>query len=187
MKIDLKKVEIEKKAYALLDKKTESNIKKLSNDLYKMKWASKIFQILKTYHEKKHLKKRYDHMIKNTYLFKRKIFLIFNSWRNITNSVNKIKIKAKYSEYYNSRYNDIKASSNAEISRLQAILEKLEFDIQSEITQRHSLTMLYDNSINKGVDVFIKETNNIMEFDVSSINFLFLFNIIFAIKEFNLC
>ena len=85
------------------------------------------------------------------------------------------KIQAKYSEYYNVNYNEIKITSNAEISRLQNILEKLQADIESEIAQRHSLNKLYDLSMNKGVDVFIKETNNIIEFDTSSKSFYLKF------------
>lgn len=171
LKNELKQMELEKKEVLKVDAKTEKNIKELSKGLYKIRWSSKVFQVLKSYHEIKKQKKRYEHMIRNTYFFKRKMFLIFNSWRNVTNSENKLKIQAKYSEYYNKHYNEIKTTSNTEIARLQAILDKLQSDIEEEINQRHSLTKLYDMSMNKGVDVFIKETNNMIEFDSSSIIF----------------
>jgi len=180
LKSELKQIEFEKKEFLKIDRKTEKNIKILANNLYKMKWASKIFQVLKSYHEIKKQKKRYNHMIKKTYFFKRKMFLIFNGWRNVTNSKNKLKIQSKYSEYYNKNYNEIKTTSNSEISRLQEILEKLQADIQSEINQRHNLNKLYDLSMNKGVDVFIKETNNMIEFDTSSIFIKFFFLNVFS-------
>lgn len=176
LKLELKQIELQKKETLKIDNKTEKNIKALSISLYKIRWSSKIFQVLKSYHEIRKQKKRYIHMIKNTYFFRRKMFLIFNSWRNVANSTNKLKIQAKYSEYYNKNYNEIKINSNAEIARLKDILDKLQSDIESEISQRHSLTKLYDMSMNKGVDVFIKETNNMIEFDVSSKNFLIFFN-----------
>lgn len=168
LKKELKQKELEKKEVLKVDAKTEKNIKELSKSLYQIRCASKIFQVLKSYQEIKKQKKRYEHMIKKTYFFKRKMFLIFNSWRNVVNSVNKLKIQAKYSDYYNNHYNEIKTSSNTEIARLQAVLDKLQSDIEGEISQRHSLTKLYDMSMNKGVDVFIKETNNMIEFDCSS-------------------
>ncbi len=133
-----------------------------------MKNSAKIFNVLLKYHERKLQKKRYDYIIRDNYFKKRKLFLIFNSWRNVANSAIKIRIKTKYSKYYNEKYTEIKKKSNTEISRLQSILEKLQIDIQTEITQRDSLSKMYDISINKGVDVFIKETNNIIEFDSSS-------------------
>ncbi len=175
LKNELKKNENEKKKALKLDEKTENNIKEVSKRLYKLHWSSKVFQVLQSYHEMRKQKKRYAHMIKNTYFFKRKMFLIFNSWRNVANSANKLKIQVKYSEYYNKHYNEIKSTSNAEIERLKAILDKLQSDIESEITQRHSLTKLYDMSMNKGVDVFIKETNNMIEFDSSSKITIYLF------------
>jgi hypothetical protein len=173
LKSELKQVELEKKEVLKVDSKTEKNIKTLAKNLYKIKWGSKIFQVLKSFHEIKKQKRRYDHMIRNTYFLKRKMFLIFNGWRNVANSKNKKCIQAKYSEYYNRNYNEIKTTSNAELSRLQAILEKLQADIESEINQRHNLNKLYDLSMNKGVDVFIKETNNMIQFDTSSIFKLF--------------
>jgi hypothetical protein len=151
-----------------LDKKTEKNIKKISKKFCLMKNSAKIFNVLLKYHERKLQKKRYDYIIRDNYFKKRKLFLIFNSWRNVANSAIKIRIKTKYSKYYNEKYTEIKKKSNTEISRLQSILEKLQIDIQTEITQRDSLSKMYDISINKGVDVFIKETNNIIEFDSSS-------------------
>jgi len=172
LKSELKQIELERNAVKKVDLKTEKNIKILAKNLYKIKYSSKIFQVIKAFHEMKKQKKRYDHMLKNSYFFKRKIFLIFNSWRNVTNSNNKLKIQTKYSDYYNKNYNEIKTKSNAEIDRLKAILEKLQADIESEISQRHSLNKLYDISMNKGVDVFIKETNNLIEFDTSS-NFVY--------------
>jgi len=178
LKEELKQIKSEKKSIKEIDKKTEKNIKKISKNYCKMKHSAKIFNVLLAYHEQKKQKKRYDYMIRDTYFRKRKLFLVFNSWRNVANSAIKIRIKSKYSKYYNEKYSEIKQKSNNEISRLQNILENLHLDIQSEITQRESLSKMYDISINKGVDVFIKETNNIIEFDASSI-FLFYFILFF--------
>ena len=164
----MNQIKSEKKSYKILDKKTEKNIKKIAKNFCLIKNSAKVFNILLAYHEKKLQKKRYDYIIRDTYFKKRKLILIFNSWRNVANSAIKIRIKTKYSKYYNENYTEIKKKSNNEISRLQSILEKLQLDIQSEITQRDSLSKMYDISINKGVDVFIKETNNIIEFDASS-------------------
>jgi hypothetical protein len=181
LKCELKQLEFEKKDVLKTDQKTEKNIKALSKSMYKIRTSSKIFQVFKSYLEIKKQKKRYEHILRNSYFFKRKKFLIFNSWRNVINSNYKLKIQAKYSEYYNKHYNEIKTSSNSEISRLKDILDKLQSCIESEINQRHSLTKLYDLSMNKGVDVFIKETNNMIEFDCSSKFCLFvcLFNFFF--------
>jgi len=51
---------------------------------------------------------------------------------------------------------------------LSEILEKLEADIKNEIDERRALSKIYDEAMNKGVDVFIKETGVLVGFDSSS-------------------
>ena len=51
--------------------------------------------------------------------------------------------------------------------RLKLVLESLEKDIQKEINERKSLAKLYDLSLKKGVEAFLRETNYIIDFDAS--------------------
>ena len=54
-----------------------------------------------------------------------------------------------------------------EMAKLKLILESLEKDIQKEINERKSLAKLYDLSLKKGVEAFLRETNYIIDFDAS--------------------
>ena len=47
------------------------------------------------------------------------------------------------------------------------VLESLEKDIQKEINERKSLAKLYDISLKKGIEAFLRETNYIINFDSS--------------------
>ena len=51
--------------------------------------------------------------------------------------------------------------------KLRLVLESLEKDIQKEINERKSLAKLYDLSLKKGVEAFLRETNYIIDFDAS--------------------
>jgi hypothetical protein len=52
---------------------------------------------------------------------------------------------------------------------MSEILQSLEIDIKKEINERRALAKLYDMNMNKGMEVFIKETNEIIDFNSSSI------------------
>ncbi len=53
------------------------------------------------------------------------------------------------------------------MNKLRLVLENLEKDIQKEINERKTLAKLYDLSLKKGVEAFLRETNYIIDFDSS--------------------
>ena len=61
----------------------------------------------------------------------------------------------------------ITQSHDEEMIKLKMILESLEKDIQKEINERKSLAKLYDLSLKKGVEAFLRETNYIIDFNAS--------------------
>ena len=61
----------------------------------------------------------------------------------------------------------VQEESEGELSKLRLILENLEKDIQKEINERKGLAKLYDLSLKKGVEAFLRETNYIIDFDAS--------------------
>ena len=58
-------------------------------------------------------------------------------------------------------------SNEEEMLKLQMVLESLERDIQKEINERKSLAKLYDLSLKKGFESFLREINYIIDFDAS--------------------
>ena len=97
----------------------------------------------------------------------RKKYLIFNSWRNITNSFKKTKIKLINNNKFLEETKKIEQENGEELDKLKFILESLEKDIQKEINERKSLANLYDMSLKKGIEAFLRETNYIINFDSS--------------------
>ena len=125
-----------------------------------------IFFILKKHYLKeKNLKKKHNNLL-NEINFRKK-YLIFNSWRNITNSFKKTKLKLMNNQRFLEQSKKINQESEEEINKLKLILESLEKDIQKEINERKSLAKLYDISLKKGVEAFLRETNYIIDFDAS--------------------
>lgn len=90
------------------------------------------------------------------------------AWRNITAAIKKGRIRARSGKNFNDKYAIVQNTYNIELSGLSEILEKLESDIKNEIEERKALTKIYDQAMNKGVDVFIKETGVLVGFDSSS-------------------
>jgi hypothetical protein len=168
---DLKKIKEKHNNKKITHDKQEEEINKLVSNVFRIKLIGKMFRNFRNYKEIKKLKKNKFHVIADMYLPIRKKRLVFNSWRNIINSLQKGRIKMKFGKLFTEKYNALKGSYSLEISRLQEILEKLNFDIQKEIEERKSLSKLYDINMNKGIEVFVKETNSIIDFNSSS-NFL---------------
>jgi hypothetical protein len=125
-----------------------------------------IFLALKKYYlRKKNLKKKHNNIFKE--LTFRKKFSIFNSWRNITNSFKKTKLKLINNNQFLEESKKIQQECDNELLQLKLVLESLEKDIQKEINERKSLAKLYDLSLKKGVEAFLRETNYIIDFDSS--------------------
>ena len=134
-----------------------------------MKLKSKIFRNLNKYayeHKKKNLK---DEII-TEFLNNKKKNLIFNSWRNVTNSMQKNKIKLKYGDANREKLNEMNNNFNDEMSKLKLVLENLQLDIKKEIEERRALSKLYDLSLKKGIEEFLRETNYIVDFNSSNVN-----------------
>lgn len=125
-----------------------------------------IFFILKKHYLKeKNLKNKHNNIL-NEFAFRKK-YLIFNSWRNITNSFKKTKLKLMNNQKFLEQSKKINQESEEELVKLKLVLENLEKDIQKEINERKSLAKLYDISLKKGVEAFLRETNYIIDFDAS--------------------
>ena len=125
-----------------------------------------LFYALKNHYLKeKNLRNKHNNIL-NHFNFKKK-YLIFNSWRNITNSFKKTKLKLINNQHFLEESKKITQSNEEEMLKLKMILESLEKDIQKEINERKSLAKLYDLSLKKGVEAFLRETNYIVDFDAS--------------------
>jgi hypothetical protein len=129
------------------------------------KKAMIFFALKKYYLRKKNLKKKHDNIFKE--LSFRKKFSIFNSWRNITNSFKKTKLKLINNNKFLEESKKVQQECDNELLQLKLVLESLEKDIQKEINERKSLAKLYDLSLKKGVEAFLRETNYIIDFDSS--------------------
>ena len=123
------------------------------------------FALKKYYLNKKNAKNKKNNAL--NYFNNRRKYLIFNSWRNITNSFRKTKLKLINNQHFLDESKKINQSNEEEMMKLRMVLESLEKDIQKEINERKSLAKLYDLSLKKGVEAFLRETNYIIDFDAS--------------------
>ena len=123
------------------------------------------YALKKHYLEKKNLKNKHNNIL-NHFDFRRK-YLIFNSWRNITNSFKKTKLKLINNQHFLEESKKLTQANEEEMIKLRLVLESLEKDIQKEINERKSLAKLYDLSLKKGVEAFLRETNYIIDFNAS--------------------
>ena len=138
------------------------NFQRIKNNRLK----AMIFFALKKYYLNKKNKRNKHNNILNHLNFRKK-YLIFNSWRNITNSFRKTKLKLISNQHFLDESKKISESNEEEMMKLKMVLESLEKDIQKEINERKSLAKLYDLSLKKGVEAFLRETNYIIDFDAS--------------------
>ena len=138
------------------------NFEKIKN---KRKRAFIFYALKKNYLHEKYLKNKHNTIFNELYL--RKKFVIFNSWRNITSSFKKNKIKFLNNQKFLEESKKVEEECQGEIKELKIVLESLERDIQKEINERKSLAKLYDLSLKKGVEAFLRETNYIIDFDAS--------------------
>jgi hypothetical protein len=138
------------------------NFERIKNKRMK---AMLFYALKKHYLKEKNLRNKHNNIL-NHFNFKKK-YLIFNSWRNITNSFKKTKLKLINNQHFLEESKKITQSNEEEMLKLKMILESLEKDIQKEINERKSLAKLYDLSLKKGVEAFLRETNYIVDFDAS--------------------
>ena len=131
------------------------------------KKAMIFFALKKFYLHEKNLKEIHNNIL-NEFAFRKK-YLIFNSWRNITNSFKKNKLKLMNNQKFLEESKKIEEECEGEMTKLKLILENLEKDIQKEINERKTLAKLYDLSLKKGVEAFLRETNYIIDFDASRV------------------
>ncbi len=95
----------------------------------------------KNYLKEKNLKNKHNNIM-NHFNFRKK-YLIFNSWRNITNSFKKTKLKLINNQHFLDESKQITQSNEDEMLKLRMVLESLEKDIQKEINERKALAKLY--------------------------------------------
>ena len=138
------------------------NFEKFKNNRKK---AIIFFALKKNYLKEKNLKNKHNAIMNELYL--RKKYLIFNSWRNITSSFKKNKLKLLNNQKFLEESKKVDEECQGELNQLKIVLESLEKDIQKEINERKSLAKLYDLSLKKGVEAFLRETNYIIDFDAS--------------------
>ena len=138
------------------------NFQRFKNNRLK---AMIFFALKKYYLNKKNARNKKNNAL--NYFNNRRKYLIFNSWRNITNSFRKTKLKLINNQHFLDESKKINQSNEEEMMKLRLVLESLEKDIQKEINERKSLAKLYDLSLKKGVEAFLRETNYIIDFDAS--------------------
>ena len=129
------------------------------------KKAMIFYALKKNYLIEKNLKNKHNNIL-NEFNFRKK-YSIFNSWRNITNAFKKNKLKLINNQKFLEESKKVQEESEGELMKLRLILENLEKDIQKEINERKGLAKLYDLSLKKGVEAFLRETNYIIDFDAS--------------------
>ena len=140
------------------------NFERMKNNRQK---AFIFFALKKYYLYEKNLKHKHYNILNEFAL--RKKYLIFNSWRNITNAFKKNHIKMMNTKKFLEESKKIEQESEGEMTQLKIVLENLEKDIQKEINERKNLAKLYDLSLKKGVEAFLRETNYIIDFDASRV------------------
>ena len=138
------------------------NFARIKNNRMK---ARIFYALKKNYLKEKNLKNKHNNILDH-FFFKKK-YLIFNSWRNIANSYKKTKLRLISDQHFSEESKKIRQDNDEEMVKLKMILESLEKDIQKEINERKSLDKLYDLSLKKGVEAFLRETNYIIDFDAS--------------------
>ena len=138
------------------------NFQRIKNNRMK---AMIFFALKKYYLDKKNKRNKHSNILNHMNF--RKKYLIFNSWRNITNSFRKTKLKLISNQHFLDESKKISESNEEEMMKLRMVLESIEKDIQKEINERKSLAKLYDLSLKKGVEAFLRETNYIIDFDAS--------------------
>ena len=138
------------------------NFARMKNNRLK---AMIFYALKKNYLKEKNLKNKHNNIMNHFYF--RKKYLIFNSWRNIANSFTKTKLKLINNQHFLEESKKITKSNEDEMLKLRMVLESLEKDIQKEINERKSLAKLYDLSLKKGVEAFLRETNYIIDFNAS--------------------
>ena len=152
------------------DKKKAQSISVVDNfgRIQGMKKKAMVFNAIKKFYLKQKAKKfKRDNLL--DYFYRKRKYLIFNSWRNITNSFAKIKLRTINNQQFSEQRLKMNQAHNDEMMRLKAILESLQSDIQKEINERKNLARLYDLSLKKGVEAFLRETNYVIDFDSSKI------------------
>ena len=122
------------------------NFARMKNNRLK---AMIFYALKKNYLKEKNLRNKHNNIMNHFYF--RKKYLIFNSWRNITNSFKKTKLKLINNQHFLEESKKITKSNEDEMLKLRMVLESLEKDIQKEINERKSLAKLYDLSLKKGV------------------------------------
>ena len=133
------------------------------------KYGTIFFKGLKAYHLRIKNRILIENMLVQNYFPLKRLKSIINSWRNLTHLIIKSKIKAEYAVKFNESYLITQEKYEKEVKRLNQILEIMDNDIKKEIAERRALSKLYDDAMNKGVDVFLRETNNFVS--LSSSNF----------------
>jgi hypothetical protein len=134
------------------------------------KYSAIFFKGLKAYHQRIQNRILVENMLVQQYFPLKRLRLILNSWRNISHLIIKSKIKAEYAKKFNESYLQTQEKYEKEVKRLNGVLSIIEQDIRKEISERKALSKLYDEAMNKGVDVFLKETNNFANFQSSKYN-----------------
>lgn len=160
----LKDTQTDKK---LKSSKQKEHLDSIVNRLYKMRVYSRVFRVLDKNARNKSFKRYKNEMLVN-YMLNKKRKVMFNAWKNVTNILKKGRIKLKYAKLFQDRSVEIQNTYASEINRLRDILGRLELDIKQEMDERRNLSKLYDMNMNKGVEVFIKETNSLGDLNSSS-------------------
>lgn len=167
---DLKKIKDKYSLKKSVSDKQEESIESLLDRILKIKTYSNFFKVMLINYRQKSFKKLKSNIIVEKHFKCKKKRNIFNSWRNITNSLSKGRIKMKYSKIFNEKYDNLQSGYMNDIKKLEEILQRLEIDIKKEMDERKALAKLYDTNMNKGVEVFIKETNAIIDFNSSNVS-----------------
>lgn len=165
---DKKKIKKENKKLKQIKKDQQKRIIAQFAQVQEMKQKFKIFSLLYKFKFENKARRNRNEIIL-TYLYNKRKLLIFNSWRNVANSLLKGKIKLKFNEVYNTHYNKMSGEFDEEMAKLKNVLENLELDIKKEMDERRALSKLYDLSMKKGVEAFLKETNYMINFNSSQV------------------
>jgi hypothetical protein len=91
-------------------------------------------------------------------LFRRRLRLLFGSWRGVTHQWFKQRIDSESKAYENSKRQEMLTQWDQQVDTLKIYMAQLQERIRQEVQAREQLTLSYEQSLNKGVDQLNTET-----------------------------
>jgi len=103
-------------------------------------------------------KKRIAAYARNT-IYRNSLQRIFRSWRNVSHEWGKERINKEEAVFRKNLEREKLTMWTSKVDQLMLYMAQLEDKIKTEVQAREQLTITYESSLNRGVNVLNKETN----------------------------